>query len=49
MSKEQPARAQLERPADRAGNLANRMVDEEVRENLRTAAKAYREKAKEEE
>jgi hypothetical protein len=39
----------LERQADRADNLADQTVDEDVKENLRAAAKEYREKAKQEE
>ncbi len=36
------SREQLERQADRADNLADQTVDEEVKENLRAAAKEYR-------
>jgi hypothetical protein len=43
------SREQLERQADRADNLADQTADEEVKENLRAAAKEYREKAKQEE
>jgi hypothetical protein len=43
------SREQLERQADRADTLADRTVDEDVKENLRAAAKEYREKAKQEE
>jgi electron transfer flavoprotein alpha/beta subunit len=42
------SREQLERQADRADTLADRTVDEDVKENLRPAAKEYREKAKRE-
>ena len=43
------SREQLERQADRADTLADGTVDEDVKENLRAAAKEYREKAKQEE
>jgi len=42
MSRDQLAREQLKRQADRADNLADQTVDEEVKENLRAAAKEYR-------
>ena len=38
----------MERQADGADNLADQTVDEDVKENLRAAAKEYREKAKQE-
>ena len=34
----------LEKQADRADNLADQTVDDEVRQNLRDAAKEYRQK-----
>jgi hypothetical protein len=35
----------LERQAERADNIADQTTDEEVKENLRDAAKEYRNKA----
>jgi hypothetical protein len=35
----------LEKQADRADALADQTIDDEVRENLRDAAKEYRQKA----
>jgi hypothetical protein len=38
----------LEKQADRADNIADQTVDDEMKKTLRDAAREYREKAKEE-
>jgi len=38
----------LQKQADRADSLADQTVDDEVKENLQTAAQEYRKKAKSE-
>jgi hypothetical protein len=38
----------LQKQADRAENIANQTVDDQLKETLRDAAKEYREKAKRE-